>query len=142
MDTEKFLQKVAEWLSDPKRRELLGNIFYLALPLLFILFIRKRKRPAAGKPEAAVLKPKIRPLGESASFTPETLKETMARERKKIDRELQELFGRKERLLKKARDDQAVRSRSTQRVPPKQPPRAQGQELFGEELLRFLGRRK
>jgi hypothetical protein len=73
----------------------------------------------------------------------ETLQETISKEKRKIDRELQEVFGRRERLLTKARTGEGARSDMPQPSHPSEPGGRGEEQTSGEDLIRvLLGQRR
>jgi hypothetical protein len=153
MDTEKIIEKLIEWLSDPKGREMFKTIVYVVVPLFLLLAFRRagRRRPAEksstaiepkirpAEKSSTAIEPKIRPASYDSPSTIESLKETMARERKKVERELQEVFGRQDTVLSRAKKefDKSTRQKS----PRAESPERNEKKMLQEELLKLFSRR-
>jgi hypothetical protein len=141
MDTDKILEKLMRWLADPKGREMFKNIVYLIIPLFLIIGLRNiaRRRPA--EKTSTTIDPRIRPSSYEALRSTESLRETLAKEQKKIDQELQEVLGRKDTVMTRARkkfsnstaDKPAVPSESLQ---------SDEKNILQEELLKLFLRRQ
>jgi hypothetical protein len=142
MDTDKIIEKAIKWLSDPKGRELLKTLVYLMFPLIVLLVLRSVRRGKTAIRESPALKPGIAGSSIKAVVTPETLKETKAKEKQKIDREMRELFGRKETSLSAGRRSQAERADMTRDSSPAEPPSSSEREFLRQELLKMISRRK
>jgi len=99
MDFDKLMEKVLKWLSDPRAREVIKSLIYVLLPLIVLSLIRNVKRAQAAKKQATAITPRIRGSSTESLVSTETLQETMAKEKKKVERELQEVLGRRERSL-------------------------------------------
>ena len=139
MDTEKIIEKLIKWLSDPKGREMFKNIIYLVLPIVVLLGLRSAARRKSTEKSATAIKPRVRPSTHESPRVTESLQETMARERKKVDRELQEVFGRKDTVLSRARKEF---NRSTEQKSPRaESPEVNEKKLLQEELLKLFSRR-
>lgn len=80
MDTEKIIEKLIKWLSDPKGRELFKTIVYVILPLFFLLALRSAGRRRPAEKSSTAIEPKIRPATYDSPSATESLKETWARE--------------------------------------------------------------
>ena len=139
MDTEQIIEMIRKWLSDPKGREMFKSIVYLIFPILVLLGLRSAARRKATEKSARAIKPQVRPTPHGSPSVTESLQETMARERKKVERELQEVFGRKDTVLSRAKKEfnKSTGQKST---------RAESQEvnekkLLQEELLKLFSRR-
>ena len=141
MDTDKILEKLMRWLSDPKGREMFKTIVYLIIPLFLYIGLRNiaRRRPA--EKSSSTIDPRIRPFSYESLKATESLKDTQAKEQKKIDKEMQELFGRKDTVMARARkefdkptaDKPAVPSESVQ---------SDEKNILQEELLKLFLRRQ
>ena len=141
MDGDKILEKLMRWLADPKGREMFKTIVYLIIPLLVLIALRNiaRRRPA--EKTSTTIDPRIRPSSYESLRASESLRETQAKEQKKIDEDLQAVFGRKDTVLARARkefststeDKPAVHSESVQ---------ADNKNILQEELLRLFLRRQ
>jgi hypothetical protein len=141
MDADKVLEKVMKWLSDPKGREMFKTIVYLIFPLIVILTLRSvARRRTTEKKSSAAIQPQLRPATTESLTPTENIKETMARERKKISLELREAFGREESLLGKARKSQARPAASKTSRPPESP-ESNERKMLQEELLKLFSRR-
>jgi hypothetical protein len=143
MDFDKLIEKARRWLSDPAARETVKSLLYVLVPLIVLSLLRSLKRSQTASKQAAALTPRV--LGTSARslVVSETLKETMAKEKRKIERELQEVFGRRERLLTKTTAAEDARSDTPQPSRPSEPPGPSGDQVLREDLIRvLLGRRR
>jgi hypothetical protein len=69
----------------------------------------------------------------------ESLQETLARERKKVERELQEVFGRKDTVLSRAKRE--FNKSTAKKSPRAEPPEENEKKLLQEELLKLFSRR-
>jgi hypothetical protein len=142
MDVDKLTEKVLRWLSDPKGREFLRSLIYVLLPLIVLSLIRTVRRAQVAKKEAAAITPRIRGSGTQSLATAETLRETMAKEKKKVERELEGVFGRRERLLTKARGG-GVPSQLPAQPRLSESPGPDDDQAVREDLIRmFFGRRR
>ena len=128
------------WLADPKGREMFKTIVYLIIPLFLIIGLRNaaRRRPAEKK--STTIDPKIRPSSYETFARSESLKETQARERKKVDKELQEFFGRKDTVLTRARKE-FNKSTATKPARPSESAESDDKKILQEELLKMFSRR-
>jgi hypothetical protein len=143
MDFDKLMEKVLRWLSDPRGREFIKSLIYVLLPLVVISLIRTIKRAQAAKKQATAITPRIRGSGTESLGATESLQETMAKERKKVERELQEVFGRRERLLTKARGGGAVPSHAPAEARMSESPGPGDDQATREDLIRIVfGRRR
>ena len=139
METDKIIEKLIKWLSDPKGREMFKTIIYLILPLVILFSLRSAsRRQSTGKGSTAI-KPKVRPSTHEAPRMMESLKETMAREQAKVKRELQEVFGRKDTVLTRAKRE--FDKSTGQESPRTESPQVNEKKLLQEELLRLFSRR-
>lgn len=140
MDTEEILQKLIKWLSDPKSREIVKTVVYLIFPLFIILALRSavRRRPAEKKTTA--IEPKIRPSSYKSPTVTENIKETMAREQKKIAMELQEVFGREDTTMTRAKRAQ-TRADTPGKSPQSEPSEPNEKKMLQDELLKLFLRR-
>ncbi len=139
MDTEKIIEKLIKWLSDPRGRETFKTIVYLVLPIIVLIGLRSAARRKSTEKSAAVIKPKFRPSTYETPSRGESLKETMAREQKKVDRELQEFLGRKDSVLARARKE--FDKSSGQKSPGAESPEVNEKKQLQEELLKLFSRR-
>jgi len=139
MDTERIIEKLIKWLSDPKGREMFKTIVYLVLPIVVLLGLRGAARRKSTEKSSAVIKPRVRPSTHETPLVAESLKETMARERKKVERELQEVFGRKDTVLARAKKE--FNKSTGQKSPRAESPEANEKKLLQEELLKLFSRR-
>lgn len=128
------------WLSDPKGREMFKTIVYLIIPLFLLIGLRNAARRRPAEKSSTTIDPKIRPSSYESLTYAESLKETQARERKKIDKELQEFFGRKDSVLSRARKE-FNRSKATKPTPPSESPEPNEKKILQEELLKLFSRR-
>jgi hypothetical protein len=141
MDTDKILEKLMRWLADPKGREMFKTVLYLIIPLFLLIGLRNMARRRPVEKTSATIDPKIRPHSYEALSATESLRETQAKEQKKIDKELEDVFGRKDIALARARkelgkstaDRPAVLSESVQSAE---------NNLLQEELLKLFFRRQ
>ena len=139
METEKIIEKLIEWLSDPKGREMFKTIVYLILPIVVLLGLRSAARRKSTQKPSKAIKPRVRPSVHETPSVTESLKETMTRERKKVDRELQEVFGRKDTVLARAKKE--FDKSSGQKSPRPESPEVNEKKLLQEELLKLFSRR-
>ena len=141
MDTDKILEKLMRWLADPKGREMFKTIVYLIIPLFLLIGLRNvaRRRPAEKK--SATIDPKIRPSSYEALSSTESLRETQAKEQKKISEELKEVFGRKDTVLARARKEFSA-SRESKPEPPSESVQSDEKNIIQEELLKLFLRRQ
>jgi len=140
MDTDQVLEKLIKWLSDPRGREMVKTIVYLVFPLIVLLMLRGAARRRTPVKTSSAIQPKIRPATTESLSPAESIKETMAREQKKMARELQEVFGREDSLLAKARSNQVLPAASkTSR--PSESPESNQRKMLQEELLKLFSRR-
>lgn len=139
MDTEKIIEKLIKWLSDPKGREMFKNIVYLILPIIVLLALRNATRRKSTEKSSTAIKPRVRPSSPESPSVTESLQETMVRERKKVERELQELFGRKDAVLSSAKKE--FDKSTGQKSPRAESLEANGKKLLQEELLKLFSRR-
>jgi hypothetical protein len=143
MDFDKLMEKALRWLSDPAVREMVKSLLYVLIPLVVLSLLRNLKRAQAAKKQAAALTPRMRGTSTESLVATETLQETMAKEKRKIDRELQEVFGRQQRLLTKMRPGEHVQSDMPQTSRPSESAGPAGDQALGEDLIRvLLGRRR
>jgi hypothetical protein len=141
MDTDKILEKLMKWLADPKGREMFKNIVYLIIPLFLIIGLRNiaRRRPA--EKTSTTIDPRIRPSSYEALRSTESLRETQAKEHKKIDQELQEVFGRKDTVLARARKEFG-KSTADESAVPSESLQSDEKNILQEELLKLFMRRQ
>ena len=143
MDIEEILQKVIKFLSDPRGREIVKTFLYLFFPLLILLIIRNaaRRRTASAEKTSAALVPKMRPTATEIMHPAESFKETKARERKKIDKELQVGFGHEQNVLTRARKN-LTRSGAKPESRPAESPESDEKKMLQAELLKLFSRRQ
>jgi len=84
--------------------------------------------------------PKIRPSSHESPTVTENIKETMAREQKKIAKELQDVFGREDTIMTKAKRIQA-RADTPPKSPQSEPSEPNEKKMLQEELLKLFLRR-
>jgi len=154
MDTDKIVEKIIKWLSDPKGREMFKTIVYVVLPLFLLLAFRSagRRRPAEksstaiepkirpAEKSSTAIEPKIRPASYDSLSTIESLKETWSREQEKVERELREVFGREDSVLARAKRE-FNRSTAPQKARPAESPERNEKKTLQEELLKLFSRR-
>ncbi len=130
-----------KWLADPKGREMFKNIVYLIIPLFLIIGLRNiaRRRPA--EKTSTTIDPRIRPSSYEALRSTESLRETQAKEHKKIDQELQEVFGRKDTVLARARKEFG-KSTADESAVPSESLQSDEKNILQEELLKLFMRRQ
>jgi hypothetical protein len=136
MDFDKLTEKVSKWLSDPGAREVIKSLIYVLLPLIVFSLVRSIKRPRAAKKDDTAITPRIRGSNSENLISTETLRETMAREKKKVARELQEVFGRRERSLARPRGGGAFPSEVPAEEPMRESPGPGDDQATGEDLMR------
>jgi hypothetical protein len=141
MDTDKILKNLMKWLSDPKGREMFKTIVYLVIPLILFIGLRNLTRRRPTEKSSSTIDPKIRPSSYEALRRTESLKDTQAREKKKIDKELHELFGRKDTVLARTRKD-LDKSTTDKPVVPPESPQSDEKNVLQEELLKLFLRRQ
>ena len=139
MDIEKILEIIRKWLSDPKGREMFRSIIYLIFPIVVLLGLRSAARRKATERSSTAIKPRVRSFSHGSPTVTESLQETMARERKKVERELQEVFGRKDTVLSRAKRE--FNKSTGQKSPRAEPPEVNEKKLLQEELLKLFSRR-
>jgi len=140
MDTEKIIEKLMEWLSDPKGREMFKTIVYVVLPLFLLLAFRRAGRRRPAEKSSTAIEPKIRPASYDSLSTIESLNETWSREQKKVERELREVFGREDSVLARAKRE-FNRSTAPQKARPAEAPERNEKKMLQEELLKLFSRR-
>lgn len=140
MDTDKIVEKIIKWLSDPKGREMFKTIVYVVLPLFLLLAFRRAGRRRPAEKSSTAIEPKIRPASYDSPSTIESLKETWSREQKKVERELREVFGREDSVLARAKRE-FNRSTAPQKARPAESPERNEKKTLQEELLKLLSRR-
>jgi hypothetical protein len=140
MDIDKILERITRWLADPKGREMFKTIVYLIIPLFLIIGLRNAARRRPAEKSSTTIDPKIRPSSYESFTVAESLKETQARERKKIDKEMQEFFGRKDSVLARARRE-FNKSTVTKPARPSESPESNEKKILQEELLKLFSRR-
>jgi hypothetical protein len=140
MDLEKIIEKLIKWLSDPKGREMFKTIVYVVLPLFFLVALRNAGRRRTAEKSSAAIEPKIRPATYDSPSAAESLKETSARERTKVERELREVFGREDSVLARAKKE-FNRSTAPQTARPAKSAERNEKKMLQEELLKLFLRR-
>ena len=140
MDTEQIIEMLRKWLSDPKGREMLKNIVFLVLPIVVLLALRSAARRKSIEKSSTAIKPRVRPSTHESPSVTESLKETMARERKKVERELQEVLGREDSVLARAKKE-FNRSTAPQKARPAESAERNEKKMLQEELLKLFSRR-
>jgi hypothetical protein len=141
MDTDKILEKLMRWLADPKGREMFKTIVYLIIPLFLLIGLRNIARRRPTDKSSSTIDPRIRPSSYESLQTAETLKDTQAREQKKINNELHEVFGRKDTVLARARRELGTSTADKPKVP-SESPQADEKNVLQEELLKLFLRRQ
>ena len=116
------------------------TIVYLVFPLIVILMLRGAARRRTPVKTSAAIEPKIRPATTESLSATESVKETKAREQKKMARELRDVFGREDSLLAKAKSHQASAAASNTSRPSESPEPNQ-RNVLQEELLKLFSRR-
>ncbi|MGD8436925.1 MAG: hypothetical protein PVJ70_04690 [Syntrophobacterales bacterium] len=139
MDIEKIIEMIRQWLSDPKGKEMFRSIVYLVFPIIVLLGLRSATRRKATEKSSTAIKPKVRPSAHGSPTVTESLQETLARERKKVERELQEVFGRKDTVLSRAKRE--FNKSTAKKSPRAEPPEVNEKKLLQEELLKLFSRR-
>jgi len=143
MDFDKLMEQVLKWLSEPRVREVIKSLVYVLLPLIVLSLIRNVKRAQAAKKQAAAITPGIRGSSVESVASSETLQETMAKEKKKVQRELQEVLGRRERSLTRSRGGGAAPSQVPAEARMAESPGPGDDQAAREDLIRILfGRRR
>ena len=140
MDTEKVIERVIRWLSDPRGREMLTTLVYLLFPLIVLLMLRGVARRRKAEKKSSAIQPGIRPATTESLTSTENIRETMVRQQKKIAQELQEVFGREDSLLAKTRRNKVLPSAS-RASGPSEPPESNQKKMMQEELLKLFSRR-
>jgi hypothetical protein len=140
MDIEKIIEKITRWLSDPKGREMFKTIVYVVLPLFFLLALRGAGRRRTAEKSSEAIEPKMRPTTFDSPSATESLKETSARERKKVETELREVFGREDSVLARAKKE-FNRSTAPQKARPAKSAERNEKKMLQEELLKLFSRR-
>jgi hypothetical protein len=142
MDIDRILEQLARWLTNPKGREIAKTILYLVVPLIVLFGLRNaaRRRPSE-KISSSALDPKMRSYSTEKLLTTESVKETMAREQQKIERELQEVFGREKKVLKRTGKNLA-RADSPRQSPPTQTSQSGEENILQDQLLKIFSRRQ
>ena len=139
MDTSEILEKLIKWLSSPRGRETLKTIVYLILPIVLLVGLRSAARRKSPEKSSTTIKPRVRPSTHESPRATESLKETMAREQKKVEKELQEVFGRKDSVLARAKKE-FNKSRG-EKSPHAESPETNEKKMLQEELLKLFTRR-
>jgi len=141
MDTDKILEKLMRWLADPKGREMLKTIVYLVIPLFLLIGLRNIARRRPVEKTSTTIDPRIRPSSYEALRSTESLRETQAKEQKKIDQELQEVFGRKDTVMTRARKEFS-KSTADEPAVPSESLQSNEKNILQEELLKLFMRRQ
>ena len=140
MDTDKILEKIMRWLTEPRAREMVKTIIYLVIPLFVLLMLRGVARRRATEKTSSAIQPKIRSGTTESLTSTESVKETMARQQKKIARELREVFGQEDSLLARAKRNQTTPAESKVSSP-SESPESNERKMLQEELLKLFSRR-
>ena len=119
---------------------MLKTIFYLILPIVLLIGLRSAARRKSPEKSSTSIKPKVRPSTHESPRVTESLKETMAREQKKVEKELQEVFGRKDNVLARARRE-FNKSRGEESTSKAESPETNEKKMLQEELLKLFTRR-
>ena len=141
MDTNKILEKLMRWLADPKGREMFKTIVYLIIPLFLIIGLRNIARRRPTDKSSSTIDPRIRPSSYEALQATESLKDTQAKEQKKINQELHQVFGRKDTVLARARKE-FDKSAAGKPAVPSESPQPDEKNVLQEELLKLFLRRQ
>ena len=141
MDTDKILEKLMRWLADPKGREMLKTIVYLIIPLFLLIGLRNIARRRPTDKSSSTIDPRIRPSSYESLQSAESLKDTQVREQKKINKELHEVFGRKDTVLARARKEFDT-STAGKPTAPSESPQSDEKNVLQEELLKLFLRRQ
>ncbi len=115
-------------------------LFYLFVPLIVILTLRNVSRRRTTMKTSSAIEPKIRPATTETLSSAESLRETQARQKKKIARELREVFGREDTLLAKASKNQTLPAGS-RALRTSESPESNEKKMLQEELLKLFSRR-
>ena len=129
------------WLAHPKGREMFKTIVYLIIPLFLIIGLRNLARRRPTDKSSSTIDPKIRPSSYASLQATESLKDTQAREQKKINQELHEVFGRKDTVLARARKELGTFTANKPAVP-SESPHSEEKNVLQEELLKLFLRRQ
>jgi len=140
MDIDKILEKIIKWLADPRGRKMLRTLIFLVFPLFVLFMLRSAARRRTTEKTSSAIQPKIRPVTTESLTRTESVRETMARHQKKMSRELQEVFGREERLLTKTSRKELVPDADKASRPSEHPESSQ-KTMLQEELLKLFSRR-
>jgi hypothetical protein len=140
VDTEKIIEKLMEWLSDPKGREMFKTIVYVVVPLFLLFAFRRAGRRRPAEKSSTAIEPKIRPASDDSLSTIESLNETWSREQKKVERELREVFGREDSVLARAKRE-FNRATAPKKAQPAESPERNEKKMLQEELLKLFSRR-
>ena len=139
MDTSEILEKLIKWLSSPRGRETLKTIVYLILPIVLLIGLRSAARRKSSEKPSSAIKARVRPSAHESQRATESLKETMAREKKKVERELREVFGREDSVLARAKK-KSNRSTVPQKARPAKSAAQNEKKMLQEELLKLFSR--
>ena len=140
MDTEKIIEKLIKWLSDPKGREMFKTIVFLILPIVVLLGLRNAARRKSAAKSSTAIKPRVRASTYESPSVSESLKETMAREKKKVEGELREVFGREDSVLARAKK-KSISSPAPKKARPAKSAAQNEKKMLQEELLKLFSRR-
>ena len=141
MDGDKILEKLLRWLADPKGREMFKAIVYVIIPLFVLMALRNIARRRPPEKTSTTIDPRIRPSSYASLSATESLRETRAKEQKKIDAELQAVFGRKDTVLARARKEFS-KSTGDKPAAPSESVEPDERNALQEELLRLFLRRQ
>ena len=117
------------------------TIVYLIIPLFLYIGLRNMARRRPAEKTSATIDPKIRPTSYEALRATESLRETQAKEQKKINEELKEVFGRKDTVLARARKEFSTSGESKPAVP-SESVQPDEKNILQEELLKLFLRRQ
>jgi hypothetical protein len=140
MDTGKIIEKLMKWLADPKGREMFKTIVYLIVPLLFVIWLRNAVRRKQSEQSSEAIEPKMRSTTYENFSGTESISQTMARERKKVEKDLEELFGRRQSIVNRTRKE-LKKSPAIKKTAPAQAQESAEKNVLQEELLKLFSRR-
>jgi len=140
METDKIIEKLMKWLADPKGREVFKTIVYLIVPLLFLIGLRNAARRKPAEQSSTAIEPKMRSSTYENISGTESVRQTMARERKKVEKDLQRLFGRERSIIDKTRKELNKTATVKKKVPAETHESAE-KNVLQEELLKLFSRR-
>jgi Skp family chaperone for outer membrane proteins len=140
MDTDKIIEKLMKWLADPKGREMFKTIVYLIVPVLFVIGLRNAVRRKQAAHSSAAIEPKMRSTTYENISGTESISQTMARERKKVEKDLEQLFGRRQTTVDRTRKElkKSPAIKKTAAAPAQE---YAEKNVLQEELLKLFSRR-